>query len=114
MRLRLNLNILERSLVGNDGVEFDATVGDEDNLERGGPNETEDFRNFPFDGLGVFHRIDLAIGIIGKFHRLLTCVRNQYNRRKDGSGASNGQGYPLSCCTHFGNLKCVQQDKRYC
>ena len=82
MRLRLDLNILERSLVGNYGVEFDATVGDEDNLERRGPNETEDFRNFPFDGLGVFHRIDLAIGIIGKFHRLLTCVRNQYNNSR--------------------------------
>ena len=30
------------------------------------------------------------------------------------AGASNGQRYPLPCCTHFGNLKCEQQGKRYC
>ena len=28
--------------------------------------------------------------------------------------ASNGQRYPLPCCTHFGNLKCAQQGKGYC
>ena len=28
--------------------------------------------------------------------------------------ASDGQRYPLPCCTHFGNLKCAQQGKGYC
>ena len=28
--------------------------------------------------------------------------------------ASNGQRYPLPCCTHFGNLKCGQEGKGYC
>ena len=28
--------------------------------------------------------------------------------------ASNGQRYPLPCCTHFGHLKCAQQGKGYC
>ena len=27
---------------------------------------------------------------------------------------SNGQRYPLPCCTYFGNLKCAQQGKGYC
>ena len=28
--------------------------------------------------------------------------------------ASNSQRYPLPCSTHFGNLKCAQQDNVYC
>ena len=30
------------------------------------------------------------------------------------AGASNGQRYPLPCCSHLGNLKCIQQGKGYC
>ena len=52
--------------------------------------------------------------------------RRMREREKEGRGgrrdkeskrqpkASNGQRYPLPCCTHFGNLKCAQQGKGEC
>ena len=43
----------------------------------------------------------------GRFER-------EEGREKRRSRASNGQRCPLPCCTHFGNLKCAQQDKGYC
>ena len=36
------------------------------------------------------------------------------NRLERRPRASNGQGYPQPCCTHFGNLKYARQGKGYC
>ena len=46
------------------------------------------------------------------FHFIVQSEAKRKEKRR--AGASNGQRYPLPCCTYFGNLKCVQQGKGYC
>ena len=41
-------------------------------------------------------------------------LKEEERAKEERPGASNGQRYPLPCCTQLGNLKCVQQGKGYC
>ena len=45
---------------------------------------------------------------------ILSCLSYIISTEKKTVRASNGQRYPLPCCTHFENLKHVQQGKAYC